>query len=67
MAGLKVKRETMITISMEEETARTMSRAMNRLLTSVDHLDTARRTQLVNTGTIDAVLAMRMAIEQELP
>jgi hypothetical protein len=67
VTGLQVKRESMITITMDEDTAGTMTRALGRMLSSVDHMTPERRTWLINLGTVDAVLALQMAIMQELP
>jgi hypothetical protein len=65
--GLSAKRESMIIIEMNEPTARKITRALARLLESVDHLDATRREVIVNTGTVDVVLALRMVIAEELP
>lgn len=66
-AKLTASRELMITVTMDEETARKMGAAIQRLLSAVDHLEPGARNHLVNTGTIDAALAMRMSIEGQLP
>lgn len=68
MALLNAKREMIITVSMDEEIAVKIGRALTRLLTAVDHLSDPRmRTELVNDGTIDAAVALRTAISDQMP
>lgn len=59
---MKATRESTYTVTLNAEEAGKLSRALNRALTATEHMTPARRGQLVNTGTIDQLLALRMVL-----
>ena len=60
--GLEVKRETKLTLTLSEDYAKKLERSLLRTLAAVDHLSPDRRSALVNTGTTDSLLALRLAL-----
>lgn len=56
---LEVTAETVVTVKMSEEYAGKMIGSVGRVLAAVDHMTDGQRTQLVNTGTIDNLVALR--------
>jgi hypothetical protein len=64
---LKVTRTAAYTVELDEEYAGKLMRSLGRILTAVDHMPPAHRTQLVNTHTIDDLLALKTALYTALP
>lgn len=60
---LEVTAETVITIKMSGEYAKKLERSLGSLLDAAPH-PSSRYTQLVNTGVIDNVAALRLALIQ---
>jgi hypothetical protein len=62
--ALEARRETRLIIDMEEAYAAKLSRSIMRALTAIDtKLPLEARKQLVNTGTVDNLLSLKMAID----
>lgn len=67
-SALESSCEITITIKMSEEYAAKLERSLGRIMQAAgDHLAPERYTPLVNTATIDHLLALRMAIVKQLP
>jgi hypothetical protein len=61
-AELEATAETTITVKFSGEYAARIMASLGRILTSVDHMDPERRVQLVNTHTVDDLLALKTAL-----
>ena len=59
---LEVTTETVVTVKMSGVYAGKLARSLGRALESFDKLDEERRNHLVNTHTVDNLLALRMAL-----
>lgn len=60
--SVQITKKVTYTVTMEAEEAGKLSRALMRALTATEHMTPARRGQLVNTGTIEQLLALRMVL-----
>jgi hypothetical protein len=60
--GLEVTREVKVTLTFNEDYAKKTERALNRALAATQKLPIPHYEALVNTGTIDNLLALREAI-----
>lgn len=63
---LDIASKTTITVTMDDEYAVKLSGAVNRVLESANHLDRPRYEILVNTGTIDTLLSLKLGLVREL-
>jgi hypothetical protein len=63
----KVTRTTTYAVELDEEYAGKLMRSLGRVLAAVDHLDPGARTLLVNTHTVDDLLALKTALYIALP
>lgn len=64
---LKVTRTAAYTVELDEAYAGKLARSLGRVLAAIDHLDPTIRDQLVNTHTVDDLLALRTALYAALP
>jgi hypothetical protein len=64
---LKVNRTTAYAVELDEEYAGKLMRSLGRVLTAVDRMDPNMRTGLVNTHTVDDLLALKTALYMALP
>lgn len=67
MSGLESSRTVKVVVTMNEDYAGKLERAIQRALTAFQHLDGPRREQLVSNSTVDYLLALRTAIINQLP
>jgi hypothetical protein len=67
--SLKVKRRGTVVVTMDDEYAGKVWRSLGRAMDALGHMDQQeqRYEQLVNTGTIDDLLALRTAIINVMP
>lgn len=63
---IEVTKEEMIIIKLDGPQARKSLEALNRISAALDDLPNDKRTPLVNAGTIDQLLTLRLALEREL-
>jgi hypothetical protein len=61
-AELEVTSETVVTVRLGGEYAAKVAHSLGRVLASIDHLDHDRREQLVNTHTVDDLVALKTAL-----
>jgi hypothetical protein len=66
MSGLEGKREVTVTLALGEAYAERLERSLGRALEALGKLDDARYQQLVNTATVDDLLALRLTIRNTL-
>ena len=59
---LEVTAETVITLKMSKPYASKLAHSLGRALEAFDHLGPDRRTTLVNTRTVDDLLALKTAL-----
>lgn len=63
---LNVTSEITVTIKMDATYADKLTRSLARALGAIGRLDLSAQGQLVNMGTVDDLLALRMAIDGAL-
>jgi hypothetical protein len=63
---LEATSETIVIVKMSGDYAGRVYRSIQRVLPAIDKLDPAARTQLVNTGTVDDLLAMATVLRESL-
>lgn len=62
MADLEVTSETTVTIKLSQRYADKLEASISRALEATSKLDERRYINLVNTGTVDDLLALRTAL-----
>lgn len=60
--GIEVTAETVITVKLTAAYASKLEASLSRALTAIGRMDHDRRAQLVNTHTVDDLLALRQSL-----